>query len=183
MRISVKNMVCDRCILAVSRVCADLAIPVREVSLGIIETAGELKDAEKNALETQLNALGFEIINDRETEMVEHVKLALIDMARRDEPSTLKLSAELSERLGADYQTLSRVFSEREGRTVENYFIAQKIERVKELIAYGQQTLSEIAYRCSYSSVAHLSRQFRQVTGMIPTKFASSLKRTPLDKL
>lgn len=183
MKLSVKNMVCDRCILAVSRLCAELAIPVREVRLGVIETAGELDEPQKERLGERLCELGFEIIGDKNAETVERIKLALIDIARSDEPNVKKLSVELSERLGADYRTLSRLFSASEGRTIENYFIAQKIERVKELIAYGQHTLSEIAYRCSYSSVAHLSRQFRQLTGMTPTQFASAVYRTPLDKL
>lgn len=183
MKLAVKNMVCERCILAVSQVCAALAIPVRQVNLGVVDTASELDEVQKSALRERLEALGFEIINDRDADLVERMKIAIIDMARCEAPSPLKLSVELSERLGADYRMMSRVFSEREGRTVENYYIAQKIEWVKELIAYGQYTLSEIAYRCSYSSVAHLSRQFRQVTGMTPTQFVSSVSRTPLDKL
>ena len=104
-------------------------------------------------------------------------------MVRADEPQTLKLSEYLSSRIGRDYRTLSRVFSDAEGRTIENYLILQKIERVKELLVDGQLTVSEIAWLTDYSSVGHLSRQFKAITGMTPSEFRISGRRIPLNEV
>lgn len=176
-------MVCDRCIGAVSRICADLAIPVRGISLGCIDAIDELSADAVVELRRKLEEQGFEAIDDPALAMVESIKNTVIHLVRGSMPLQRKLSVELSESLGVDYPVLSRLFSTYEKRTIENYFILQKVELVKELLTYGELTLSEIAYQCGYSSVAHLSRQFSQVTGMTPTKFKSTTSRIPLDKL
>lgn len=183
MRVSVKNMVCDRCISAVARICARLSIPVTAIGLGYIDTADEPDDAKTKQLRDALAAEGFELIDDPEARLVERARLEIIDMARGSSDSAVRLTDELPRRLGIAYRTLSRIFSAHEQRTLENYFIAQKIERVKELISYGDLSISEIAWQCGYSSVAHLSRQFKQVTGMTPTQFGAALQRNPLDKV
>lgn len=183
MKIVIKNMVCDRCISSVSRLCADISLAVRKVELGSVDFVDPLSDEQMAALRAGLEAMGFEVLDDPDAEMVERIKRELIAIARSDEPLTVKLSVALSQRIGVNFRTLSRLFSEAEGRTIENYFILQKIERVKELMAYGRQSLSEIAYQCGYSSVAHLSRQFRQITGLTPTQFRSAVSRKPLDKI
>ncbi len=115
--------------------------------------------------------------------MVDRVKRVLIEMSRRDDGVRGNLPEMLMEEMRAwsvTYGSLSRLFSSMEGRTIENYFMSLRVERVKELIKYGQQTLSEIAYDTGYSSVAHLSRQFKQHTGMTPTEFRSMGVRKPL---
>lgn len=185
MEIAVKNMVCDRCIKVVGEVMARLGYPHAAVTMGRVSLDTPLSDDELVRLGEMLVEEGFELLRDRDSSLVERVKGEVILFVRDGGVNVrMKLSAYLSGRLGVDYRTLGRVFADNEDRTIERYYIAQKIEYVKELLAYGEKTVSEIADAAGYSSAAHLSRQFHAETGMTPTEYRDSTpRRTPLDKV
>ncbi len=176
-------MVCNHCVTAVRQALADLSLTPVSVELGRAEIAENLDDNEISDLSSRLETSGFELITDPAKDTVESVKREIIMMLRTDEPAPQKLSDYLSARLNRDYRTLSRIFSDTEGRTIENYLIMQKIERVKELLLDGELTVSEIAYRTGYSSTAHLSRQFKEITGMTPSDFRRDGHRLPLNEV
>lgn len=182
----IKNMVCPRCISTVTRILQDAGLPVVEVKLGEARLAGKpVQDFEQ--LDAALKAEGFELIYDREKQLSERIKNILIDYLEhyqtQYEPVTT--SVFLSEKLHLPYQQLSKVFSRQEGSTIEKFFIKLKIEKVKELLSYNQLTLSEIAYQLKYSSVQHLSNQFRKVAGISVSDYKQQPvpPRTSLDSL
>uniref|UniRef100_F4C2X1 Transcriptional regulator, AraC family n=1 Tax=Sphingobacterium sp. (strain 21) TaxID=743722 RepID=F4C2X1_SPHS2 len=182
----VKNMVCNRCIMVVQHELDKLGIAAKSVKLGEVSLANELSAEQKDALKQALNPLGFELIDDKKSRTIEKIKNIIIDLVHhRDNDAKTNLSDVLSDRLNHDYNYLSNLFSEVEGTTIEKYFIAQKIEKVKELLVYDELSLSEIAYRLNYSSVAYLSNQFKKVTGLSPSHFKQIRedKRKPLDKV
>ena len=171
----IKNMVCDRCVMVVRTELERFGCRVVSVRLGEAEIVGELSSERKAGLAARLEALGFELLEDRRERLIEAVKRAVIELVRGSEVvPDVRLSDYLQERLRVDYRQISALFSETEGRTVEKYFIAQKIERVKELLVYDELPLAEIAFRLGYSSVAHLSAQFKQVTGLTPSRYRHS---------
>ena len=178
-------MVCDRCVKVVGDIMARLGHPQAQVTMGRVTLDAPLSDDELTLLDKMLVEEGFELLRDRDSSLVERIKGEVIQFARDSAINTrVKLSAYLADRLATDYRTLGRVFSEHEGRTIERYHIAQKIEYVKELLAYGEMTVSEIADITGYSSAAHLSRQFHAETGMTPTEYREqSPRRTSLDKV
>lgn len=185
MKVFIKNMVCPRCILVVEAEFAKLHIPVHQVSLGEVDTARDLTLQEESQLKERLVELGFEWLDDKRTRLVDQVKTAIVQLIYKEQELKENLSDYLSNQLHLDYTYLSNLFSEIEGTTIEKYFIAQKIERVKELLVYDELSLSEIADLLSYSSVAHLSSQFKKVTGFTPTQFkrqGASLRQT-IDKV
>lgn len=182
----IKNMVCDRCVMVVRTELERFGCRVVSVRLGEAEIVGELSSERKAELAARLEALGFELLEDRRERLIEAVKRAVIELVRGSEVvPDVRLSDYLQERLRVDYRQISALFSETEGRTVEKYFIAQKIERVKELLVYDELPLAEIAFRLGYSSVAHLSAQFKQVTGLTPSRYRQSGggRRQTLDKV
>ncbi len=184
--IFIKNMVCNRCILVVQRELDRLGIDVKSIRLGEVVLEKELTPEAKNALGTTLVALGFELIDDRKSRIIEKIKNVIIDLVHHQESDTkYNLSEVLRHALHLDYNYLSNLFSEVEGTTIEKYFIAQKIEKVKELLVYDELSLSEIAYRLNYSSVAYLSNQFKKTTGLTPSYFRKikEQKRKPLDEV
>jgi AraC-like DNA-binding protein len=188
MKLYIKNMVCDRCKLAVKNVLDDMALQPESIQLGEVDLGKhELDDTQLDAFRQRIEALGFELINDRKSRLIESIKKHIIALVReRDELEKVKLSDYLSEHLHHDYTYLSNLFSAVEGVTIEQYFIHQKIERAKELLVYDELTLTEIAFRLGYSSLAHLSRQFKKVTGLTPTHFKQlrdTRQRQPLDKI
>lgn len=186
MKLTIKNMVCRHCVECVRRVLGDdLHLAVRSVELGGAVIDGELSDDELSAVSRALQAEGFELIHSREAEIVDSIKRLLIDHIRRESENPREnLQQLLDGRFGLTYASLSRLFSEVEGRSLENYYVSLRVERVKELIKYRRMSLSEIAYLTGYSSVAHLSRQFKQVTGLTPTEFkALGAQRVPLQEL
>jgi len=188
MKLYIKNMVCDRCKLAVNKVLDDMALQPVSVQLGEVDLGDhELQDVQLEDFRGRIEALGFELINDRKSRLIESIKKHIIALVReRDELEKVKLSEYLGEELHHDYTYLSNLFSAVEGVTIEQYFIHQKIERAKELLVYDELSLTEIAYRLGYSSLAHLSRQFKKVTGMTPSYFRQlrdARQRQPLDKL
>ena len=167
-------MVCNRCKMAVKTELEKAGTEPLSVELGEITLSENPTAKQLDGLGKALNALGFEIIDNQKSRLIEQIKTQIIKLVHYTDTSTpLKLSAILTDQLHHDYSYLSNLFSAVEGTTIEKYYIAQKIERVKELLVYNERSLSEISYQMSYSSVAHLSAQFKQVTGMTPSKFKS----------
>lgn len=186
MKIYIKNMVCNRCIMVVRDVMDKLGIEYIDVSLGEVSLNRNISKDEIQEIHNALQPLGFELIEDKNSRIIETIKSTIIDIVQNHD-STLKtnLSDVLSDRLNYDYSFLSNLFSEVEGTTIEKYFIAQRIEKVKELLVYDELSLTEIADKLNYSSVAYLSNQFKKVTGLTTRHFKKikELKRKPLDKV
>ena len=181
-------MVCDRCIMAVEAELKTLRVEARAINLGEIDLGDEELSPEQLAeLSRNLQKLGFELIDDKKTRIIDRIKTIIIEQVHyQDRQQPLKLSVYLSEDLNYDYNYLSNLFSSIEGVTIEHFQIQQRIERVKELLVYDELTLSEIAYQLGYSSVAYLSNQFKKVTGLTPSYFKQlkdNKQRRPLDKL
>ena len=182
----IKNMVCNRCIMVVQNELDKLGLDVKNIKLGEVTLDKEPTTDEKNKLDKALILLGFELIDDKKSRVIEKIKNVIIDLVHHQDNNTkTNLSDVLSSQLHHDYNYLSNLFSEVEGTTIEKYFIAQKIEKVKELLVYNELSLSEIALRLNYSSVAYLSNQFKKVTGLTPSYFKQIRedKRKPLDKV
>lgn len=184
--IFIKNMVCNRCIFVVQNVVDKLNLKVKGIKLGEVTFELEPSTAEIDALTQNLIPLGFELIDDKKGQIIEKIKNIIVDLVHhQNESIKTNLSTKLSEELNHDYNYLSNLFSEIEGTTIEKFLIAQKIEKVKELLVYNELSLSEIAYQLNYSSVAYLSNQFKKVTGLSPSHFkqVGQNKRKPLDQL
>ena len=165
-------MVCNRCIMAVENELRKLGLKAANITLGEAELQQELSPQEKNNLATDLATLGFELIDDKKSRIIEKIKNIIIDIVHHREGGIdINLSEVLAKELHHDYKYLSNLFSEVEGSTIEKYFIAQKIEKVKELLVYDELNLTEIADKMHYSSVAHLSNQFKKMTGLTPSHF------------
>lgn len=184
----VKNMVCQRCVMAVESILEKGSIPFQKVTFGEIHLQEELHEEQKSYLKASLDKIGFELIDNQSSGLIEKIKQLVIKRARNevaDADKKIKLSFYISDKVNHEYTYLSSLFSAVEGRTIENYFIEQRIEKAKELLIYDQLTLSEIAFELEYSSAAHLSSQFKKITGLTPTYFKEigSLKRKALDKI
>jgi YesN/AraC family two-component response regulator len=186
MKVYIKNMVCDRCIMVVKNELEKLGFRPMYLKLGEVELERELTDSEKLTLNNHLRTFGFELIDDKKSRIIEKIKNVIINLVHHQDNDTKNnLSDVVSSSLQHDYNYLSNLFSEVEGTTIEKYFIAQRIEKVKELLVYDELSLSEIAFRLNYSSVAYLSNQFKKVTGLTPSHFKQIKedKRKPLDKV
>lgn len=184
--IFIKNMVCDRCIMVVQNELEKLGLDAKNIKLGEVILSKEITSLEKENLSKTLEPLGFEVIDDKKGRIIEKIKNIIIDLVHhQDSDVKTNLSDVLSDKSHHDYNYLSNLFSEVEGTTIEKYFIAQKVEKVKELLVYDELSLSEIANRLNYSSVAYLSNQFKKVTGLTPSHFKQIKedKRKPLDKV
>lgn len=182
----IKNMVCLRCVMAVEDILRSDSIPFQKVIFGEIHLWDELQDDQKSRLLKKLDEIGFEMIDNQTSGLVEKIKGLVIKRARNEisgEESKIKLSMYISDIVHHEYTYLSSLFSSVEGRTIENYFIEQRIEKAKELLIYDQLTLSQIAFELDYSSAAHLSTQFKKITGLTPTYFKEigAEKRKALD--
>jgi AraC-like DNA-binding protein len=165
-------MVCSRCQMVVKNELEKLGITPLKVDLGEVELAENLTDEQKTTFTERLHAHNFELIEDKKSRIIEKIKNVIVDLVHyHDNDSKINLSLFLSEQLSHDYNYLSTLFSETNGITIEQYFIAQKIEKVKELLMYDELTLSEIAFKLNYSSVGYLSNQFKKVTGLTPSSF------------
>jgi AraC-like DNA-binding protein len=171
-KLYIKNMVCDRCIRVVKEELEKAGFEILEVKLGEAVIASD-KEIDTDEIRNILLQNGFELLEDRKMQAVDRIKTLIIELIRQEglEDFHSNFSTYLSEKTGKDYSYLSSLFSAVENITIERFTILQKIERVKELLVYGEFSLSEMAYRLGYSSVAHLSNQFRQVTGFSPTAF------------
>lgn len=182
-------MVCDRCKLVVKQELEKLGLHPERVTLGEVTLPGQITPEVQKKLDSALLDLGFERIDDRKARLIESIKNAVIELIHRGDPANRKFnwSDILSDRLHYEYNYLSNLFSSVEGITLEQYIIRQKIERVKELLFYDELTLSEIAHKMGYSSVAHLSGQFKKVTGFTPSELKKSREidrnRKPLDHI
>jgi AraC-like DNA-binding protein len=172
--------------MVVNDILKKLDITPVSVNLGEVVLAGEPSGAGRDELKNALRAVGFELIDSKRVRLIEQVKGIIIELVREDN-SNLKtnLSDYIGNKLHHDYTYVSNLFSEIENTTIEKYFIAQKIERAKELLVYDEMNLNEIADMLNYSSAAHLSAQFKKVTGFTPSHFKQikKNKRTPLDKV
>ncbi len=186
MIVYVKNMVCSRCKMMVTNLFEDLGLHPEEVNLGEIRIREESITHVKEELRSELQKLGFDLLDNKKSRTIEKIKNLITDLVQnRDAQLDMNLSDYLSGELHQEYSSLSTLFSEVEGMTIEKYFIQQKIEKVKELLVYNELTLSEIAHRLNYSSSAYLSSQFKKVTGLTPSHFRKmgAVRRTALDKL
>ncbi len=190
MKLYVKNMVCQRCVQAVKEALVAQGLHPEKVELGEVSLReDELSVEQLSHLDAALTNNGFERIDDRRARLIEAIKNKVITLIHHTDHIDRKSnwSTLLAEELHYDYNYLSGLFSAVEGITLEHYIINQKIERVKELLFYGELTLSEIAYKLGYSSVAHLSGQFKKVTGLTPSELKRNrgdvLKRKPLDQV
>ncbi len=181
----IRNMVCNRCIRVIEEEFQKLGLNIQSITLGEVKVEEHLDEDMIERIRNILDENGFELIEDRKIRTIEQIKLLIIELIRDEEKiaGKINISEYLSERMNADYHYLSTLFSSVENITIEHFFILQKIERAKELLKYGELTLSEIAFRLGYSSVAHLSAQFKKVTGMNANQFKSMTENTrkPLD--
>jgi len=184
--IHIKNMVCPRCIGAVSNILEELEIPYTSIKLGEVELTSSLSVETKSVVSKELQNSGFSLINDRKSQLIEQMKTLVVDRIHHSSDELdIKWPDYLSQKLHLDYKYLSSLFSSVESITFEQYIINQKIERIKELLVYDELTLSEIAFKLNYSSVAYLSNQFKKVTGMTPSQFKKAVdkNRKSLDAL
>jgi AraC family transcriptional regulator len=187
-KLYIKNMVCPRCIKVVREELEKLNLTPLSVKLGEVELAESEDKIDSSKIEQALLKEGFELLGDSNAKLIESIKTTIINAIRgykKIDLSSVTFSTLLSGELGKEYTSLSSLFSKVESITIEQYIILQKIEMAKELLTYGELTLSEIAYLLGYSSVQHLSRQFKRVTGMTASNFAKkfSSNRKPIDKL
>jgi len=185
-KLYIKNMVCDRCKMVVRQELEKLQIPYASVELGEVSLTSSPVPEKLNLLATELKRNGFELIEDKGKRTISTIKTAILDYIRDDSGSRkFNFSDYLSSKLNKDYSSLSKLFSEVEGTTIEKYLILQKIERVKELLVYDEMNLSEIAHALHYSSVQHLSNQFKKITGLTPSHFKKigDNRRKPIDLL
>lgn len=185
-KILVKNMVCQRCISTVQDILHKLDLPFDNVSLGEVDLARKITEEERARLEGLLNKVGFELIESRVNKIIEDVKKRVIEyLSLGMDSQEINLSVFITQKIPYDYSYLSDLFSSIEGKTIEQYYILQRIEKVKELIVYDQLSLTEISYQTGFSSVHHLSSQFKKVTGLSPSHFRkiAGEKRKSLDKV
>ena len=186
MKLYIKNMVCNRCIAAVEKLLNDLNFEVSTIELGEVEIKGYLETEELQKLDDRLQENGFRLLEDASQQLIEKVKKVIILLTDGlDIAEDFILSKFLAEKLHRDYSAVSKLFSQNENVTLEQYFILQKIEKVKELLLYGEFSLTEISGKLGYKSVQHLSTQFKNVTGFTPSAFKKlkQKNRIPLDKI
>jgi AraC family transcriptional regulator len=187
-KLLIKNMVCNRCIKVVKEEFEKLRLDVSSIALGEVVVKGTIDESMLDKIKSVLEENGFELIEDKKAKTIEQIKLVILDLIRTDRddaPLNENHSEYLVEKIGMDYHYLSSLFSSVENITIEQYIILQKIERAKELLKYGELTLSEIAYKLGYSSVQHLSNQFKKITGLTASQFKNMTEnfRKPLDKV
>ena len=178
MRIYIKNMACESCKIFLKDTLKELNIPTVKVELGEIETSEDISDDDKKELNSKIKKAGLELLEKKQGVLIEKIRKVMIEYVyKSDEKPNIKFSVLLSEELNHSYTYLANFFSEIEATTIEQFIISLKIERAKELIIFGEDSLSEIAHKLHYSSVAHLSSQFKKVTGLTPSHFKSLKKK------
>lgn len=184
--IRIKNMVCDRCIKVVRQKMEEQNLPVQHIELGKVLFQKPVH-LDKEKVSTILKEEGFELIDDATSQLISRIKVSVINHIHHHTTGETfhNLTDFLEKEIGKSYSSLSSLFSKNEGRTIEKYSIQQRIERVKELLIYGEKTVSEIAHELGYSSTQYLSNQFKSETGLTPTEFRKfiSSKRKPLDEV
>lgn len=187
MKLYIKNMVCSRCKTVVRQELEALGHQVITIELGEVVLENPATEIQLNQISERLQTHDFELLSDKKQQLIERVKTAIVELVhlQNDGLRRMKHSDYITEKVSRDYRYLSTLFSEVEGITIEQYLINQKLERVKELLVYDELTLSQIADLLNYSSVAHLSAQFKSITGMTPSKFKRLRDKTrkPLDEI
>ena len=183
--IHIKNMVCPRCLLAVRNLFEQLNIPLTDLQLGLAQVQRPLSSQEEQDLRDRLQQLGFEWLDDPDRRLINLIKLRIVRCIQEEELPNSNWSDFLADELGHPYAHLSRTFSQQQPLTIEQYIQQQRIERVKELLSYGQWTISQIADRTGFGSSAYLSRQFRSLVGMSPSEWAQCNRsdRRTLDEI
>lgn len=187
MLLHIKNMVCDRCQMIVRQQLENLGFTVKQVILGQVKIAPEPNEEQMQLISAALKVPGFELINKETDKTIATIKNVVIELVHHSDLSELNISFSdlIAKRVGKDYAHLSRLFSNAQDTTIERFIIQQKVEKIKELLEYGELNLNEIAYQMGYSSSAHLSTQFKSVTGITPSQFKTSEKvgRKAIDKI
>lgn len=184
MILHVKNMICKRCKIVVSKIIADLGLQAEYIKLGEILLKEKLKQDKLNTLNTALKETGLELVNDREGNLVQKIKTVIFEMIHFcEEPLLIKFSCYLSSRLNYSYTYLANTFKKINGISIEQFIIIEKIKKVKGMLIAEGITLSEIAYRMNYSSTSHLSAQFKKVTGLRVTDFKLMHTNTYMNRL
>lgn len=173
MHLYIKNMVCHRCKMVVKAELEKLGLHPIVIELGeVVIEEKELTNEQQNKLSDVLKVVGFRLIDDKRSKLIEQIKTFIIDAIHyKEEQPKNNFSKLIAQHLHHDYSYLSNLFSEVEGITIEQYIITQRIEKVKELLMYGELSLSQIAFELGYSSTAHLSNQFKKLTGLTPSVF------------
>jgi AraC-like DNA-binding protein len=180
-------MVCHRCIKVVNEEFANLGLQIKSIELGSVDLEKPADNFQLEKIKKVLLDNGFELIDDKKSRIIEQIKTTIIQLIhyQKEKAAYINISDFISNELGYDYSYLSNLFSSVEGTTIEKYIINHKIEKVKELLVYNELSLSEISYQLGYSSVQHLSNQFKKITGLSPSHFKKlkNLKRKPLDNV
>lgn len=179
-------MVCIRCKMVVKEELTKLGIRFTTVELGEVELMEDISAEQHAQIKTALLRTGLELMDNKKSILIQKIKNVIIELVHySEEPLNVNFSEYLSRKLNYDYTYLANLFSEVQGTTIEKFLIAHKIERVKELLVYNELNLTEIAYRMHYSSVAHLSAQFKKVTGLTPSHFKQlkDKRRSMLDEM
>ncbi len=186
MKLHIKYMVSQRCKMIVKEALKELGVHFIMVELGEAEIMEEISEAQREHLKTVLLNSGLELMDDKRTILIEKIKSIVIELVHFTENlPTINYSDFISEKLGYNYNYLSNLFSDVKGMTIQQFIINHKVERIKELIIYGELTMSEIAWKMNYSSVAHLSNQFKKITGASPSHFKQlkEKRRTPIEEI
>lgn len=186
LKLYIKNMVCIRCKMVVKDELVNLGLHYSLIELGELEVIENITNEQREFLKIALLKSGLELMDDKKSVLIQKIKNAIIELVHySEEPLAVNLSGYLSDKLHYNYTYLANLFSEVQGITIEKFFIAHKIERVKELLVYNELKLTDIAYLMHYSSVAHLSNQFKKVTGLTPSHFKQlkDKRRSMLDNL
>ena len=186
MKLHIKYMVSTRCKMAVKEELKKLGLHFIVVDLGEVEIMENISAEQRERLKKGLINSGLELMDDRRSVLIERIKNVIIEMVHHtDEMIKINFSHYLSEKLNHDYTYLANLFSEVQGTTIEQFIISHKIERIKELIIYGELNITEIAWKMNYSSVAHLSNQFKKVTGLSPSHFKQlkNKRRSPIEEI
>ncbi len=172
MKLYIKNMVCIRCKMVVKEELTKLGLQYNSVELGEADLMQPITNEQQEQFRAALLRSGLELMDDKKSVLIQKIKNVIITLVHySEEPLAIKFSEFLSQQLNHDYTYLANLFSEVQGTTIEKFLIAHKIERVKELLVYDELNLTKIAYQMHYSSVAHLSAQFKKVTGLTPSHF------------
>lgn len=186
MKVFIGNMVCVRCKMAVRSVLEELSLNYTAIELGEVDIVGTISDERRARLKTGLSSCGLELIEDKKRVLINRIKNVIVELVHHcDERLKTNFSVFLSKQLGYDYTYLANVFSNAQGVTIARFLMLHRIERVKELIGYNQLNLTEIAFKLHYSSVAHLSNQFKKITGLTASNFKklTAKKRNDLENV
>jgi AraC-like DNA-binding protein len=186
MKLYIKYMVSTRCKMMVKEALKKLGLHFIVVDLGVVVVMEILSEEQREELQIMLLNAGLELMDDKKAMLIEKIKKVIIEMIHyTDELPKSKFSDFISKKLNYDYTYLANLFSEVQGTTIEHYIISHKIERIKELIVYGEMNITEIAHNMNYSSVAHLSSQFKKATGLTPSHFKQlkDKRRMPIEEI